>query len=41
MRQIKIKRLGTMNCFAKASQKFAHNDFIKEAALEQDAAVDP
>jgi len=41
MRQIKIKRLWTMNCFAKTSQKFSHNDFIKEAGLKQDAAGDP
>ena len=41
MRQIKIKRLGSMNCFAKTSQKFAHDHFIKEAGLKQDAAANP
>jgi hypothetical protein len=30
-----------MNCFAKTSQKFANNDFIKEAGLKQDATGDP
>jgi hypothetical protein len=41
MRQIKMKRLRPMNGFAKTSQEFAHNYFIKEAGLKQDAPGDP
>ena len=41
VRQIKVKRLRPMNCFAKASDKLAHYNFIKEAGLKKDAASHP
>ena len=37
MRQIKIERLRSMDCFAKARNKFAHHNLIKETGLEKDA----
>ena len=41
VRQIKVKRLRPMNCFAKARNKFTHYNFIKEAGLKKDAASHP
>ena len=41
MRQIKMKRLRPMNCFAKARRKFAHDNFIEKSGLKKNSADHP
>src|SRR5262245_47592155 len=41
MRQIKIKRLRSMNGFAETSQKFTHNDLVQALGLKQRSTCNP
>src|SRR5437870_2380162 len=41
MRQIKVKRLRPMNCFAKAPYEFANDDFVDEPGLKKNSADHP
>src|SRR5439155_13842841 len=41
MRQIKIQRLRSMNCFSKTRREFAHDELLEKATLKNDTADNP
>src|SRR5437773_11587824 len=41
MRQIKIQRLRSMNCFSKTRREFAHDNFIEKTGHKQNATDHP